>query len=252
MGILRDEEAWDYLTEANEDFNDFRNRVYVFALKRYGKRRDELDYQTRDKCKRDAGLLASILAARKSKSPGQRGTVCAISSAQIIHDAEEKFSSELGEPDSVLSIASIGLLLTLVPQVAMGVDTLRTVLFDDVVASSLGPLQRFAYRVIAQSAQHDMPWSKRGTLVRQLDQAIVDESKLRGEPIGEVREKVYQSRDPEYSAAMVARALDALAIHGRDQEETDRLQRELSRIRDATIAGQTVADKRLDKRAPRG
>ena len=184
----------------------------------------------------------------------QKGTTCVLSSARLLSEADQVFGEDLGQPDAVLSTASVGLLLTLTPQVAMGVTALRCVLFDDLVVSRLSPAQRYAYRVIAASQQYEVAWSKRVTLHKKLGRTLVDEARSRGEPVKVVREKVLRSEDPRYSAWVVARALDDIAATVKDREESYRFKAEIKHLKEEVDAlneqlrethAQPSADKRV-------
>lgn len=241
IDLLRDDYGFDHLSDAGEEYAEFAERVQQLLINRasvdVGCEAENLDYRTRDKCRRDGILLADVLAARQAaRTRRQRGTTCVLSSARLLSEADQVFGEDLGQPDAVLSTASVSLLLTLIPQVAMGVTTLRCVLFDDLVVSRLSPAQRYAYRLIAASQQYEVAWSKRVTLHRELGRTIVAEAKARGEPVKVVREKVLRSEDPQYSAWVVARALDDIAATVKGREESYRLKAEIKQLKEEADA----------------
>lgn len=132
----------------------------------------QLDRKHNEKASRDSRLICAVLASRVAgQASGEAKTFCIVSSARLIRDIDQSFRRELGEPNMVLSLAAMSFLLTLTPGVPMGMSTLRSVLFDTYLATRLTPLQRFAYKVITASGQWSLPWSRRGTLQRELSRS---------------------------------------------------------------------------------
>ena len=112
----------------------------------------------------------------------------------------------------------------------MGFGTLRSILFDPYLATRLTPIQRLACRAIAASGQWNLPWSRRATLHRTLRSTILQEAKSRGENPAQLTEKVLIGEDTEFSAKVIADALDKMAITPKTQEEIGKLKAELKRI----------------------
>lgn len=241
MDLLRDDHGFGYLPDPGEDCAEFACRVEEFVAAKVsegtGCDPEELDYRTRDKCRRDGLLLAAILAARRGVSmPGGRGGTCVLTSARLLSEAGQVFREDLGQPEAVLFPAALGLLVTLTPQVSMGLSALRSVLFDDLLVARLAPAQRYAYRLIAASERYDLPWSRRGTLLRELGHILLAEARSRGQSVKTLRERVLRTENPEYSALVVAKALDNMAIPLKDGEERSRLVGEIKRLKEEVEA----------------
>jgi len=145
---------------------------------------------------------------------------------------DNTFRRELGEPEMVLSLSALGFLLTLTPQVRMGFGTLRSILFDPHLSTRLTPIQRLACRAIVASGQWDLPWSRRVTLQRTLRSTILREARLRGEKPAQLTERVLTGGEIEFSAQVIADALDKMAITPKSQEEIRKLRVELTRIQE--------------------
>jgi hypothetical protein len=155
-------------------------------------------------------------------------------------EAEEVFKPDFGRPDAVVAVVAVGCLLTLVPGVNMGLGTLRAVLFDPSLGARLNPVQRFAYRMIAGAGEHDVPWSRRATLVRELGDRLLADARAYGQPLREIRDKVLRSEDPVYSASIVAEALRRMAVTTKTEREVLELRREVEQLR--TELGQRGED----------
>lgn len=249
MEILRDEYGFGVLPDASEEHQQLAKDVQQFLCRKASEDAgcgiEDLDFRVRDKCRRDALLVAAIAAQRsKLREWGRRQTAIVVSSARLLRDAGRAFAKELGEPEAVLSTAAVGWLLTLTPGVYMGLGTLRGVLFDVTLARRLTPLQRYAYRLIAASEEFDIPWSRRVTLERELGHRLLADARARGQPVRQVRERVMKSAEPDYSARVVAEALDSLAVHPRTRDELDRLKREAERLREELTEARQAARSR--------
>ena len=109
----------------------------------------------------------------------------------------------------------------------MGLGTIRGVLFDMGLATRLTPMQRYAYRLIAASGQFDLPWSKRVTLQMELGERLITDARASGDPPKVIAETVIKSEDPEFTAKMVAKVLDKMAVTPKIEQEIQRLKKEV-------------------------
>lgn len=237
MEILREEYSFDRLPDAGEEYQTFADQVRQFLTKRVsedaGCEPEELDYRLLDKWRRDGVLVAAVQAARDvTRQSGMRGTTMILSSARLLKEADGAFRRELGQPDAVVSTAALGCLLTLTPGIQMGLGTLRGVLFDLGLAGRLTPMQRYAYRLIATSGEYNLLWSRRVTLQRELGARLLADARSRDEPVRQIKKKVMKSDNPEYSAKIVADALDKMAVTPGIEKELLRAKQEVRRLRE--------------------
>lgn len=181
---------------------------------------EDLDERARDKIRRDALILATIMRARQKvrASGAPSKSVIAVSSARRLRKADLKFRRELGQPSAVLSIAAVAALLALTPGVQMGVGALRAVLFDLRLAKRLSPGQLLVYRLVARSDQYELPLSRRTTLGRRLREQIVEDARKTGRHLSDVEDDVLTGKDPAHTAAVVSAALDKMAVTSRVEE----------------------------------
>jgi len=235
MEILRDEHGFELLPDADQRYDQFAEQVAEFLGQRASRDAkcdpEDLDPRTKDKCRRDAILVSSLRASRDTtRQSGVRGTTIILSSARLIKEADEVFRKELGQPDGVVSTAALGWLLTLAPGVQMGLGTLRGILFDLGMAMRFSPVQRYAYRLIAASGEFDLPWSRRVSLQRELAGRLLADARATGQPVKNIRERLLKSEDPEYSAKIVADALNKIAGVPEIQKRAWKLQEEVERL----------------------
>lgn len=177
----------------------------------------------------------------RAHAQGERRTYCIISSARLLKEIDDRFRGELSDPEMVLSIAAMGFLLTLVPQVQMSFGTLRAVLFDTLLATRLTAAQRYAFRVITASQEWDVPWSRRGTLQRELSDTILRIARSRGEPVRKISEKLLKTDDPEFSAEIISKTLDNMGIIPRSRDEVHALGSMVKRLEEQLQAAKSTA-----------
>ena len=235
LSILREDFGFEELPSAGRGADAFRSETAKYVLSRRARdlKRDpeELDYKAEDKCRRDGVLLADIKVSRDyARGIGHRKPVI-LSSSRYMRQAARKFSRELGRPDGVLMPGALGCLLTLIPGVRLGVRALRGVLSDTRIAAKMTSVEGYAYRLIVLSGEYDVPWSRRGTLRRELGERFLEDAKATGQPRKAVRDRVLGSQDPAYSAKMVSDALKAMAVPPESAKEMEALRGEIVRLR---------------------
>jgi hypothetical protein len=236
LGILRAEFPIKLLPLPSKEYDEISDHINKYLIDRtkkiYKITSGNLDFRTLDKIKRDCKLVVSVISERNiRKSQGDYTTSCIISSASLIKELDYAFTQLFGPPEMILPTAAIGFLLTLTPQVSMSFGTLRSVLFDDALAQRLTPAQRFAFRVITSSGQWNLPFSRRGSLEHTLTNTLYREAHSRGELISSIRERVTGTKDPEYSATIVAEVLDKMAITPKSREELIQAKQEIEKLR---------------------
>ena len=81
----------------------------------------------------------------------------------------------------------------------------------------------------------DVPWSRRGTLRRELDRSILEQARRGGEPKIAVRDRMIKTEEPEFSAQIIADALDKMGIVAKNVSEMDELRGE-KKVLEAKLA----------------
>ncbi len=237
LDILKDEYNVNVLPELLAENYDLSQRLADYIISSVAKTSAvevaDIDPGIKGKAIRDGKLIASVYQERQVRKQEEGLTTsCIVSSAFLLKEADMVFRRTLGPPEMVLSTAAISFLLTLTPQVSMTISTLRSVLFDTALATKFTSAQSYAYRLIAASGQWDIPYSRRATLQRELQQVLYSEARVRGEPISKIRERVMDNENPEYSAQVVVSALDNLGIASIDREEFIRTKAQLAKVKE--------------------
>lgn len=246
MAHLRDDYGFGLLSETGEEYAAFEKSVNDFAIERlcsyFSCQRHQLDSKILGKARRDSRIVTTVHATRRlAHAQGEKRAYCIVSSARLLKEIDDRFRDDLGDPEMVLSIAAMGFLLTLVPQVHMSFGTLRAVLFDTLLATRLTHVQRYAYRAIVASQEWDMPWSRRGTLERYLGDSILSMARRRGEPARQISERLLRTDDPEFSAEIISNTLDNMGIIPRSRDQVHALRAMVKKLEEQLQAEKTRA-----------
>ena len=222
--VLNDEFQFELLPESDYDNGSLREDIKAFMIEKvaswHSVEPQNLDYRAVNKIDRDIQLILAVLSERKKQLQSLHLTsTCIISSANLLRETTTTFRKFFGEPDVVLSTAAVAFLLTLTPQVRMSFGTLRSILFDTGLSTRLHPAQRYAYRIITASAEHDFPWSKRVTLQRELREVILQDARSMGEPISKLQDRFIKAKDQAYVAHVTANVIDRLALTPKREQE---------------------------------
>jgi hypothetical protein len=244
LDVLREEYGFEELPSAGSEMGEFRKDVAKFVHNKLAAdlKRDpeELDYKAEDKCRRDGVLLGDIKNARDRARGAKEGRPIVLSSSRYMRSAAQRFASKLGKPDAVLMPGALGCLLMLLPGTRLGVRGLRGVLFDTRVSAKLTSVEGYAYRLIAMSGEYDMPWSRRGSLRRELGERFLADARASGQPVKQIRKKVLGSENPEFSAKMVSEALREMALPPESRAELNALRVEVSRLKAELAEGKRL------------
>jgi len=208
------EEGIDICTEDRIDRN-FAKRISDNLVQM--KQADTLDtmgfQRLSDKCERDGRVVALLQHLRKRRQHANlSGTAVVISSSRSLQRACHGFRERFGDPEPVLQVGAIGFLLSLIPGVRMGLNSLAKILFDPGFADRLAPLERLALRVIHQSKQYSLPWARRGTMKREMRNKIGDMARQKGVSKGEIEREVMAEDESarETFTEIVAKSVDKL------------------------------------------
>jgi hypothetical protein len=172
------------------------------------------------KAERDGELFACIAEARTNlgKSGSDDVVVLVSSSAKMVR-ADGKFRNILGQPDAVLSMGAVSYLISLVPELAVGLATLRQVLFEFGERVILSDEQRIALRIIKASGEYDVPWAERTMLQQHLGDSVTKEAKRRGVSPDEVTRRItVPNEGDDTPARMILESVRALAVESATEE----------------------------------
>lgn len=197
-----------------------------------------------DKSRRDAELYASLIRRIKAERKRSVGVGCyLVSSARRLQEIENRFG-ESGERKTVVSIASVLYMLSLVPGVSLGLNAMKAFLFETRGSVFDSRLDQLVLRLIKSSNEATLPWAKRTTLMNNLRRRIVDRSAryendgLKTDYEEEMAWYVKSENGAERFAEDLKQSLDSVAADFRTEKRNrelvnriSELERELERLK---------------------
>jgi hypothetical protein len=194
---------------------------------------------------RDGRLLASLAAARRSVGAlPEHSNFLLLSSSRALRKAERKFSTGLGgEPRMVLTRASFAYLLSLVPGIKLGADSLRRALFEFGGRAKLPDDERRALRIIRGAEAHDLHWAERDLLQAELNKSIQREARKLGVTEDGLRNRFTTGADPDISAELVSDALRSLAKQTMTEKELSAAKDRIRELEEQLIVARAAPNK---------
>lgn len=220
-------------TEEEQLENDVRQHLQLTAHQKYSGHQLKIAL---DKARRDAQLYAGMIRQIKVLRARDAGSCCVlVSSARRLTETENKFSKS-GEPQVVVSISTVIYMLSLVPEVSIGLTAMKSLLFDERVTRFSSDLERTVLRVLAKSEDVDMPWAKRGTLMREIRSRLINDAIRAGQgknkqvDIAEIERNVVSGKSNKLAAQVVEEAIRSLALDTRTEKKNLQLQKTISQL----------------------
>ena len=214
--------------------------------------RNHLSAQAIDKARRD-GRLVALLIRRRANRQGQGGSAAVVSSAALLRRACAARPELSGAPEPVMPMAAIAYLLSFIPGVNVSLFSLKKLLFNPGFKEGLSGLQRKALRIIFESNQYSLPYSRRAALQREMIDRMTKIAGERGQKPAELAEQIEKSREPEYAdllGEIVREAVDRVTESKSEKEnaqlrmEIERLKKENDALRTGTAANKGSKGKR--------
>ncbi len=127
-----------------------------------------MDKKLRDKAMRDAELYVSLAThTRRLRAVEPGSAALLVSSAKRLGDLDRHFELS-GETKLVISVQAALYLMSMLPNVSLGLSSLRTFLFDEHRNRFSSDLERTLLRMIQASEKFSMPFAKRASLMREV------------------------------------------------------------------------------------
>ncbi len=188
------------------------------------------DAVARGKSDRDGQLMANVIMSRRLCSEqGLERTYCIVSSSTLLKQTELEFKHEIGSPTAVISLAEASSLLSLVPDVSLGANSLKHLLFDDVFRSNIKQIEKLALLVIKDSKHHDLPWAKKKLLSEELTKVIIKESQMRGIDPKDFENRLLSEETSEDTINVLSQAIDQMPIINKVERQLSSAQQELEK-----------------------
>lgn len=190
-----------------------------------------------DKARRDAALYAGIQSfIRKMNEEDPERSCILVSSSRRMRQIEAALG-DTGERELVVPIGGILYLLSLVPDVSIGLGAMKAFLFDSRRQPFSDAIERLLLRVARDSEEVDMPWAKRSTLVREFKKRLLEDARRSGKPVerredrAQIEEGVLQESELQKTAVILKESLDAIAPDTRLRTENIELRNVVERLR---------------------
>ncbi|WP_146750255.1 hypothetical protein [Pseudomonas sp. RIT411] len=200
-----------------------------------------------DKARRDAEIYSALIHhLRLVKSEDPAATCLLVSSARRLVQVDTRFQRS-GEQQLVISVAALLQLISLLPDVTLGLSAMKAFLFDERRRGFSSELERALLRLVRSSGTYSLPWAKRGSLMRSVRDRLIQDAhqqgkrKLSADDIARIEhESLMPERAPQ-TAALLHQALEAIAVDPRLEQENTALRAEIRQLKTELEHRQTVA-----------
>lgn len=231
IGHLRAEYSVGTLPHRTAEFEALERSVRDFLILT-AEQRGYFGKNARDKASRDARLYAQMVQYLQSIRATDPGATCLlVSSAHRLAEAENAFH-ESGEQQIVVPISTVLHLLSLLPQVSLGLSAMKAFLFEERRPGFSSDLERTLLRLVRSSSEVTMPWAKRGALMREVRDRLIDDARKQGRSLPDdvntsgLERVALESENKPRTIQILADALDKIAVRNRLEDENARLRRE--------------------------
>jgi hypothetical protein len=235
-GHLRAEYSIGTLPPRSTAFEALERKVRDFLI-RTAEQRGFFGKTVRDKATRDARLYAQMVHYLQSVRATDPGATCLlVSSAHRLAEAEEAFH-ESGEQQIVVPISTVLHLLSLLPQVSLGLRAMKAFLFEERRPGFSSDLERTILRLVRSSQEFSMPWAKRGALMREVRDRLIDDARKQGRYFPDdastsgLERQALAEENKDRTVQLLAEALDKVVVRTRVEDENTRLRQENERLR---------------------
>ncbi|WP_295565731.1 hypothetical protein [uncultured Stenotrophomonas sp.] len=215
---------------------DLARRVGEYSLglaeRNHPNRLSKID---RDKATRDAELYTAFLHLFSTLREADPSSSCLlISSGHRLARIEEKFR-QTGERQTVVSIAGALLLVSILPDVALGLSAMKSFLFDERRPRFSSEMERTLVRMVRSSNEVSLPWAQRTTLLREVRERLLQNAKSEGIPkadrnLPELEAAALKPENRQNIIVTLKQSLDALAIDTRLERENRELRMQVARL----------------------
>lgn len=236
---LRDEYKVDQLPGRSLASAKFEDEVRTYLVERAVEQQrlaNGPDRFVSDKARRDAVLYVALVDYLDRLREQDPSSACLlVSSAKRLMAAEEHFKRGQ-EKQLVVSIGGMLQMLSLLPDVHLGLTAMKAFLFDERRNQFSSDLERILLRVIKGSSEMSLPFAKRGGLIRAIRRKILEEATERGEKASDhvlVARYEREALDPtneKRTMQMLSKALDEVGVDPKLRSRVAELQKEVASL----------------------
>lgn len=228
---LNAEFAFEKLPSRSEQYERLEVDVFRF-LGSENLKRGQTGKIASDKARRDARLYAELVNYVRMVRASDPGATCLlVSSAHRLTAVERRFGQS-AEPQLVVAISTVLYLLSLLPQVSLGIKAMKAFLFEDRRLGFSSDLERTILRLVRSSSEVMMPWAKRGALMRTVRERLIEDARREGQMLPDdantsaLERRALLPENRENTIQILKQALDNIVVDSRTEQENARLRRE--------------------------
>ena len=236
LSHLKAEYSVEKLPVQSSEFFGLESNVRAF-LTREAESQGLTGKIVRDKAARDGRLYAAMVSYQRAIKATDPGATCLlVSSAHRLMRAEQEFH-ESGEQEFVVQISTVLGLLSLLPQVSLGLSAMRAFLFEDRRPGFSSDLERTILRIVHSSRAVSLPWAKRGVLMRELRDSLISDAKRQGIQVRSDANAYALERlalsdvNRDRTIELLSEALDKVAVQTSIEDENSRLKKENEQLK---------------------
>lgn len=233
LETLAGDYAVNKLPPSGLDAVDFEKDVRTFLVRQVEAENARADPFKFDKAKRDAQLYVALVSHIKKLREQDPGAACLlVSSAKRLIRVEEKFQAS-GESHIVATVPAVLYLLSMLPNVTLGLSAMKTFLFDDRRSNFSGEFERTVLRLVRGSAERSMPFAKRGSLMRSLRTRILRGANEQGDKandkatLNRFEKEAFTPGNEPRTLEMISQSLDEIGVDSKAEIQIAELKRKV-------------------------
>lgn len=190
-----------------------------------------------DKARRDAQLYVALIAHLENIREQDPGASCLlVSSTKRLLSAEAQFRAS-GEAHLVVTVSAVLYLLSMLPNVTLGLTAMKSFLFDERRTAFSGEFERTVLRLVRGSVERSMPFAKRGTLMRSLRDRILQGAYQQGERAEKAKasarkyeHEAFTESNQARTLEMLSQSLDEIGVDNRAERQISDLKRQVAQL----------------------
>lgn len=189
----------------------------------------------RDKATRDAELYTAFVHLAETVKEADPSASCIlVSSSHRLSRIEAKFRRS-GEKQMVISIGGALLLVSMLPDVALGLTAMKAFLFDERRQRFSSDLERTLVRMVKSSNEVSLPWAQRTMLMREVRERLLKNAISEGIPKAgrgtkELETEALKPANLNSTIQVLRDSLDALAIDSKLERENRELKAQIQKL----------------------
>lgn len=216
---------------------EFQDEVRRFFIRQVEMETGRDDPHKADKARRDAQLYVALVAHLENIREQDPGASCLlVSSGKRLLSAEAQFKAS-NESHLVVTVPAVLYLLSMLPNVTLGLTAMKSFLFDERRSNFSGDFERTVLRLVRGSTERSMPFAKRGSLMRSLRSRILQGAHQQGERAEKAKasartyeREAFTESNHGRTLEMLSQSLDEIGVDSRAERQITDLKRQVAEL----------------------